>query len=341
MKKRILAMLLAGAMAVTAFTGCTIGERETTDSASTETEGEEGATDIDWPTKTITFVCTHSAGGDTDYNARLLARLLEEKLGVSVVVNNVTGSNGAIAMTQYKDENPDGYTFVLTNTAALTGNQATGLADYGYDAFEVVSVYGKQSGENIVVPADSPYNTVEDLINASKENPGEIKFGISTGGGVYIASVIMEKTYGAQFNIIDAGDAAERTTSLLGGHVDATIVPYSSAKEYIENGDMKSLCTLLGERADLIPDIETASEQGCDELVLNTMYACLAPKGTDTAVVQALNDAIVDISNNSEEFKTEVNSYNFQEPSAMTIDESLTELKDQTDLFMKYSDYLK
>lgn len=338
MKKRVLTVMLVATMVLTMLVGCQLGSRSDSSSASKESNGN---TEIDWPNTTINFICTHSAGGDTDYNARLMARMLEEKLGVSVVVTNVTGSNGAIALTQYKDENPDGYTFVVTNTAALTGNLATGLSDFGYDAFDIVGLYGKQAGENIVVSADSPYKTLDDLIKATKEKPGQIKFGISTGGGVYIASVIMEQTYGAQFNIIDAGDAAERMTSLLGGHVDATIVPYSGAKEYIENGDVRSLCTLLEEEPDLIEGIQTAKESGFDELVLNTMYVCLAPKGTDEKVVTKLNEAIMDIIENDAEYKKEVNGYNFQNPFGLSPGESKAELQKQTDLFLQYKDYLK
>ncbi len=332
MKKRLVSGLLAVATSVTLLAGCS----NSGDSAS----GDAGAADA-WPKENINFIVTHGAGGDTDYNARLIARFLEPELGVAVAASNVTGSNGSIALTQYKDEKPDGYTFVLTNTAALTGNQATGISDFGYDAFETVAVYAKQAGENILVPADSPYNTLEDLIEASKANPGTIKFGVSTGGGVYIASVIMEKSYGAQFNVIESGDAAERTTALLGGHVDATIVPYSGAKEYLENGDVKSLATLLEERPTYIPDIPTAKEQGFDDLILNTCYAILAPKGTDPAVVKAMNDAVLKIVEGNAEYAEEVKSYNLQDPWALNVDDSKAELQEQTDRFMTFTDYLK
>ena len=70
-------------------------------------------TDVDsYPNKPITMIVTHAAGGDTDYNARLLARLLEEELGQPVVPNNVTGANGSIALEQYKDGDTDGYTII-------------------------------------------------------------------------------------------------------------------------------------------------------------------------------------------------------------------------------------
>ena len=339
--KRLVTGVLASIMVASMFTGCSSASKETAATPASEPAKAEASGEIDWPTKTINFACTHGAGGDTDYMARLLARKLESKLGVSVVVNNVTGSNGAICMTEYKDGATDGYTFVLTNTAAITGNEATGLSDFGYDAFEPVAIYGKQSGENIIVPADAPYNTLEELIAATKENPGNIKFGISTGGGVYLASVILEKAAGTQFNVIDAGDAAERLTALLGGHVDVTIAPYSTAKEYIENGDVKTLCTLLEVSPDLLSDVPTAKDTGCPELVLNTLYACLAPKGTDPAIVEAMNAAILDIVNNDEEFKSEVNSFCFQEPYALSVNDTIAELQKQRDLFMNFSEFLK
>lgn len=293
-----------------------------------------------WPGKNVTVIVTHGAGGDTDYNARLMCRFLEEKLGVSVVPVNVTGSNGAIAMAQYKDADPDGYTFVMTNTAALIGNEASGLSDFGFDAFDVVSVYAKQSGENFVVMSDSPYQTLEELFEASRKNPNTIKFGISTGGGVYLASVIMEHAAGTKFAIIDEGDAASRMTALLGKHVDATIVPYAVTKEYIQAGKVRTLGTLLRESPALLPDVPVANKV-CPELVLNTLYACLAPKGVDPAIVEALNAAMRDISQNNSAYKAEVNRYNFQEPWTLTVKESIEELQGQRELFMKFSEYLQ
>lgn len=344
--KKITTMVAAATLTMGLIAGCTPATPATTTAGTSAGGGTTAAgtttasNDAAWPTGNINLIVTHAPGGDTDYNARLMGRLLEEKLGVSVVVNNVTGSNGAIALTQYKDENPDGHTFVFTNTAALTGNQATGISDFGYEAFETVGIYGRQSGENIVVPADSPYQNLGDLVKASKDNPNSIKFGISTGGGVYIASVIMEHAGGTQFQVIESGDAAERVTALLGEHVDATIAPYSTIKEYVENGDMRALATLLGEPPTLIPDVPAASET-IPELKMNTYYVALAPKGTDAAVVEQMNAAMMDIINNNAEYKEEVNSYNFQAPWGLNVEESKAELEAQKVLFMKYAEYLQ
>lgn len=307
---------------------------------SKDENGGKAAVD-NWPQKPITLIVTHGAGGDTDYNARLLARLLEKDLGQSVVVNNVTGANGSIALTQYKDAKPDGYTFIATNTVALASNEATGLTDYGYQSFEPVAVYGRQCGENILVRKDAPFNTVGEFIEASKNSPGQLKLGVAMGGSSYIASLIMEKKAGAQFAVVDAGDGGDRMTALIGNHIDATIAPYTLAKEYIENGQLKSLGTLLSERSEMLPEIPTAKESGIDELTVDTFYGVLAPKGTDPAIVAKMNAAILKIVNENPEYKEAIATYNYQAPWALNVDETKERLDQQRTHFMNYSQFLK
>lgn len=320
--KKILALILALAMMMTLLAGC----------------GASGAKADKWPEKTINIYVTHGAGGDTDYMARQLATALEGVLNVSVVCTNVTGSNGATCMQQYKDGDKDGYTFIATNTAALNGNEATGMVDFGYDSFEPVAVYGIQSGENIVVPADSPYNTLGELIEASKANPGQIKMGTSTGGGVYIQSCVLTNLGGAQFNIIDAGDAATRLTALLGGEVDATSLPYSTVADYIENGQLKSLCTCLSKAPAMLPGQAAASDT-IPELKIDTEYALLAPKGTPAEIVKALNDAILEATS-TDAWKEMVNSYCFQDPYVLNVEETIENLKGQRELFQSFVPFL-
>ncbi|MBU3827550.1 MAG: tripartite tricarboxylate transporter substrate binding protein [Candidatus Anaerobiospirillum merdipullorum] len=295
-----------------------------------------------YPNQTINMICSHGAGGDTDYNTRLISRMLENRLGVSVVVNNVTGANGSIALTQYKDEKPDGYTLIGTNAMSLASNEASGLSDFGYDAFEVISVYGKQCGENLLVRADAPYNTLEELIAATQKDPDSITMGVAMGGSSYIAALIMQTTKDAKFAMVDAGgDGAERMTSLLGGHIDVTIAPYTLAKEYIESGKVKTLCTLMSERLPATPDVPTARESGVPDLVIDTLYVLLAPKGTPKEIVDKLNATVLDIVNNDAEYKEAIKNFNFQEPYALSVEDSIARLKEQREHMMSYSKYLQ
>ncbi len=326
--KKVISLLLAMLMALS-LVAC----------GGSDTPADDVDPNAGWtPTKTINIYMTHSAGGDTDYMGRQLATALEKVLGVSVVVTNVTGSNGATCMQQYKDGDKDGYTLIATNTAALNGNEATGMVDFGYDAFEPVAVYGIQSGENIVVPADAPYNTLGELIEASKANPGQIKYGISTGGGVYIQACVLTNLGGAQFNIIDAGDGATRLTALLGGEVDATSLPYSTAADYIEKGQLKTLCTCLSKAPDLLPDMATAQET-IPELKIDTEYVLLAPKGTPANIVKALNDAVLEATS-TDDWMQMVNDYCFQNTFALNVDDTVANLKEQRDLFQSFVPFL-
>ena len=327
--KKVISLVLAMLMALS-LVACGGSNDATTD----DVDPNAGWT----PTKTINIYMTHSAGGDTDYMGRQLATALEKVLGVSVVVTNVTGSNGATCMQQYKDGDKDGYTLIATNTAALNGNEATGMVDFGYDAFEPVAVYGIQSGENIVVPADSPYNTLGELIEATKANPGQIKYGISTGGGVYIQACVLTNLGGAEFNIIDAGDAATRLTALLGGEVDATSLTYSTAADYIEKGQLKTLCTCLSKAPDLLPDQKVASET-IPELIIDTEYVLLAPKGTPAEIVAAMNAAVLEATS-TDEWKTMVNNYCFQNPFVLNVEDTIANLTEQRNLFQSFVPFL-
>ena len=327
--KKVISLVLAMLMALS-LVACGGSNDATTD----DVDPNAGWT----PTKTINIYMTHGAGGDTDYMGRQLATALEKVLGVSVVVTNVTGSNGATCMQQYKDGDKDGYTLIATNTAALNGNEATGMVDFGYDAFEPVAVYGIQSGENIIVPADAPYNTLGELIEASKADPGQIKYGISTGGGGYIQACVLTHLGGAEFNIIDVGDGATRLTALLGGEVDATSLPYSTAADYIEKGQLKTLCTCLSKAPDLLPDMVTAQET-IPELKIDTEYVLLAPKGTPANIVKALNDAVLQATSTDDWMKM-VNDYCFQNTFALNVDDTVANLKEQRDLFQSFVPFL-
>jgi len=333
--KKFAVCACALAMAASMVTGCGNKEKK----AATASKAAANAAEK-WPSKPITFIVTHGAGGDTDYNARVLARLLEKELKQPVVVNNVTGANGSIAMTQYKDGKNDGYTFIATNTVAMASNEATGITKFGYTAFEPVCIYGKQCGENILVRKDAPYNTLKEFIEASKQNPGKLKLGIAMGGSSYVAALIMEQKGGAKFAVVDAGDGGDRMTALIGGHVDATIAPYTLAKEYIEKGQLKTLATLISERSKTLPNIPTAKESGIEDLTVDTWYGILAPKGTNPAIVEKLNAAILKIVKENPEYKAEVEKYDFQAPWALNVADTKTYLDKQRNHFMDYSKYL-
>lgn len=202
--KKFVSMLFAAAMMASLLAGC--GQQSTGDTGSSGGDGET-EDGVDWPTKSIQMIVPMGAGGDTDFNARTYAKYLEDVLGESVVVTNITGNGGALGSEEVKNATPDGYTCLFYHTC-LNINQATGIADYGSEAFEVVAVVGKSAGEAVVVRADAPYNTMEELIAYSQANPQTVKIAANTGATSHWASVVLNVEEDAQLNIVNSSSSA-------------------------------------------------------------------------------------------------------------------------------------
>lgn len=343
MKKRfslLLVLLLATTFLTACGTGQADGADQTDDAAESETTSTTTSEADSWPSQTIYVTSTHSVGGDTDYNARLISKYLEDELGVDVVVSNITGGNGSTAMTEFQSMEADGYHFLMTNTVAIAGNEASGMASFGYEAFDPVAIFGRESGDTLIASPDMPFDDVNSFIEYTIENPGKVRLGIATGGGTYAAAVMLQEA-GANVTAIDLGDGPERLAGVLGGHVDVAFCPFVLAKDYLEKGDVKALCTLMSQRSVGMPDTPTASELGVEDLVLDAMDVCVAVKGTDPAIIEKMNAAIQNIVNNNEEFRSETEEYNFQEPFVLNVDDTITQLQEQKDHFMSYADLIQ
>lgn len=307
-------------------------------SGKKEDTGSKTDSGTDWPEKAITFTCPWSAGGDTDFNARTLAKHLEKELGVSINIVNTTGGGGSIAATQVKDEKPDGYNFLVFDSA-IALNKASGVTDFGYDAFDPVALYAKSTGEFLVVRKDFPVDTVEELIQYSKDNPGEIKFAATTGATSYYVATRL-KEFGADFNIVNSGSSSERVASLLGEHIDVSINAMGVVKQYLETGELKVLANLATEVPEAYKDYPLAKDQGV-EVAYDLVYNILAPKGTDPAVVEKLSKAIEKVVNENADYAEEIKTSYGQTPFVKTGDEMVNALKEEEDMYMEYSEEFK
>lgn len=339
MKKFSLFLAMMLTVLLTACGGQSAPPAQDNDQSGGETPPVVSDTE-NWPSKTIYVTSTHSVGGDTDYNARLMSMYLEEELGVDVVVSNITGGNGSLAMTEFQSMDADGYHFLMTNTVAMSGNEASAMASFGYEAFDPVAIFGRESGDVLIASPDMPFDDVASFIAYTAENPGKVKLGIATGGGTYAAAIMLQ-TAGANVTPIDLGDGSERLAGLLGGHVDVTFCPFVLANDYMTKGDVKPLCTLMSQRSIGMPEVPTALELGIDGLVLDAMDVCVAVKGTDPAVIEKMSAAIENIVNNNEKYRSETSEYNFQDPYFLNTADTTTQLQAQKDHFMSYADLIQ
>lgn len=133
---------------------------------------------MDFPgNKQVSLIVPYSAGGASDTVARIYASELEQSLGTSIVVSNVTGASGAIGLEQVRNSNPDGYTIAYMPVES-TMLKALGFTDLSTDDFRFIG-RAMTIPAAVTVRADAPWDTFEDFVNYAKEHPGEIQVGNS------------------------------------------------------------------------------------------------------------------------------------------------------------------
>lgn len=241
------------------------------------------------PNKTINIVCPFSAGGDTDFNARQYANYLSKILGTNVIVTNVTGGAGSIATQQVHNAAPNGYT-VLFHTTTFLFNYYAGTSKFGLQEMALSSIAGKSAGWCLAVRSDSPYKTLEDIVKASLEKVVTLASGsgrVSSSADCIGTQFILA---GAKFRNVEFGGASDKVTGLLGGEIDAIIVPLITAAPYMKSGDFRVLCCFENERSKYFPDVPTAIEEGYNVANPN-YYLAVFPKDTPEDIVKTFTDA--------------------------------------------------
>lgn len=281
----------------------------------------DGSAPAGYPSQAVSLVVGFNPGGDSDLNNRLMAQYVEKRLGSSIAVQNMAGSNGAVAVTQYQSQPNDGYTIVGVNTSALLNNGITGNCQYTFRDMEVVGVFARGAGEMLFASKASGITSLEDLAAKTKENPGKLKLGMSSGGMTHVFALLL-KNGGIDVNIVDGGDGANRIAQLVGGHVDACFIPYLTAKEYVEKGDVVPLGT-IGARCSALPNTPALAETSYVENEVVGCYVWLAPKGTDPAVVNYLGSLMREVVEKDADYDKDQRAINFNDPVVYTGQEAI------------------
>ncbi len=267
-------------------------ETEAAETEAAETEAEETestASDIDYPTSVIRFIVNYSAGGGTDLSARALADAAATALGGTLTVDNVSGGTGSVGVQELANSDNDGYTVGVATLAPLAIVPWQLDVSYTPDSFEYICAFG-QYGYGIVVAADSPYETLDDLLDAAREAP--VKFG-ATGYPQPITMRDLGDETGAQFEFVSYSETTDLVTDVLGGFIPCAMADMASFASYVEAGDMRLLASAHSQRWDVAPDVETLGEMGYSAIADSYMGVCV-PAGTPSEIVEILRDAFAE-----------------------------------------------
>ena len=243
-----------------------------------------------FPSRPITLIVPWPAGGSTDRHLRTLAEIAGKNLGQNVIVQNVPGGGGTTGPGNMAlQAKPDGYTIAqfpmgMLRIPHMQKMQWNPLTDFSF----IVGVTGYTFG--FVVKADSPYKTFNDYVEAARKQPGKIDFG-STGTGTSPHLLIEEMSDAAKvaLNHIPFKGNADLMQALLGGHVMAAS-DATGWDKFVDAGQMRLLVTFGEARIKKWPNVPTAKELGYN-VVANSPYGLVGPKGMDPAVMKTLHDA--------------------------------------------------
>ncbi|MGB6102446.1 MAG: tripartite tricarboxylate transporter substrate binding protein [Pusillimonas sp.] len=244
-----------------------------------------------YPDKPITVVVPYSAGGFTDIMARLLGKLLTEKWGSPVVVENVVGAGGNLGAAKVARAAPDGYTLLVSNTATNSINQFI-YQNIGFDpvkSFEPVTLIIKTPNA-VIVNNGIPANTIEELVKLLKASPGKYNYGSSgVGTTAQLTGALFQDAAGVQVEHIPYKGSSGAMTALQGDFVQMAFDNSVAWAPLIDSGRVKALAITSLRRSSLLPDIPTLDESGFKGFETSSWFGISAPLGTPKSIIEKLN----------------------------------------------------
>ena len=254
--------------------------------------GLAAAATVDFPMKgrAITVIVPYAAGGGTDITIRLMARLMEKELGVPVQVVNRPGGGAQIGLTELARARADGYTIgaTLIPTVVTTYLDPERKAIYSRKDFQPLAIQ-YEAPFAVVVPTNSPYKTLKDLVDGAKAAPHTVKMA-STGliGSGHLAILQFEEAANIRFAVVHFDGGAPAMTALLGGHVNASVNAVSNEiLPHIKSGAIRVLGILGPEETRFLPGVRTAEAQGY-KAYMSVVGAISAPAGISREVTAIL-----------------------------------------------------
>ena len=248
-----------------------------------------------WPDKTVTLVVPFPPGGATDLLARTLTPKLQAMFKQTVIVDNKAGATGTIGAGFVKRAPADGYTLLVTSLGPLV--IAPHLIKAPYDAakdFDYLTV-AVQAPNVLVVPANSPFKTVADLIAAEKAKPGALTFA-SAGNGTsdHLSAELFWLQSGTTGLHVPYKGAAPAITDLLGGQVDAAFQNINNVLPHINGGKLRVLAVAAPKRSPLLPNVPTLAESGVKDAEATSWQGVVAPKGLPPEVKAKIHAALTE-----------------------------------------------
>lgn len=321
--KKLLALILALCM-VLAMTACgTTAEAPAETAAASAAPAESSAeteAPLNWPEEDINVLIPANTGGDTDTTFRTFSTSIGKTLGTNVMLTNMSGGAGAIALNELTDYDPDGYTAMWHHYDSIILSMKGEMDGTYEDVLDIAAVIPVSGGNYILtVNKASGWETLEDFVNYCNEHPGEVVWAIEAGGWSQVFASYMVKVLDVDVTLVDFGSSSDRNAALLGGQAQVLLGPANNLESYPDDFAALGSCSL--ERQPNIPDVPTFKEMGYGDVESTKFYYFSFKDGTDPRIIEKMGEAIK-IALDTDEGKEVMAKYNYTAYEVLTGDDA-------------------
>lgn len=288
--KKSLSLLLSLVMVIS-LASCNGTKQPAPGPNGSQGQDQNAGTTAEWPkAKNITILCAAPAGGNTDAQCRIFADHMNRTYsGHNFIVENDGSGNGVVAFEKVRNAEPNGDLLLFYHNG-LDIMRAIGRYDYSMSDFTLLGqMVDQQFAYFLVVPANSKYQTLEDLVEDALSSPGKVTTGTMFAGSRQMLIGSFIAATGTDINSIDTGAEADTIAQVIGGNVDFSFISYNNAKNYSESGDIRILAYCGDERLESDPDIRTIKEVYPGFSNCFNLPFLLGPTGMDPALAEAIN----------------------------------------------------
>jgi tripartite-type tricarboxylate transporter receptor subunit TctC len=249
----------------------------------------------DFPTRPIQLMVAFPAGGSTDIAARIVASIAEKAMGQPIVVVNRGGAGGQIGWTELVRQKPDGYylgviNLPATNTVILDPERKAIFTEKDF-----TPIINQVLDPGVIwVRADSPYKTVQDLIDAARKSPGTIR-AATTGilSDDHLAILMTEEAApGAKFRLVHLEGGVAQFKEIMAGNIDVAFDNVGSIVKRVQSGEVRALAVMDDVRSKFLPEVPTMKELGFPTVISSSTRGVAGPKGMPAQLVAKLRDAL-------------------------------------------------
>ncbi len=246
-----------------------------------------------YPSRPITLIVPFPPGGSTDTVARIMAERMRPILGQPVIIENVGGAGGSIAVGRVARAAPDGYTIDIGQWDTHVGSIIYKL---NYDLqkdFEPIGLISVNP-QLMVAKKNLAANNLNELVALMKKDPGKVTF-VNQNAAAHVSGIVMQQLTKTEVTFIPYRGAGPAMTDLISGQVDLLVVQGAVALPQVRAGTIKAIANLSPQRSASMPDIPTSDETGVPGLYMSGWFGFFGPKGMPADAVARLNGAMKEI----------------------------------------------